>query len=214
MVFKYPEKPFHYQLLTKLEKLDPPKKFDPLLIPKGGFLGPRDLLKKYYDYNPEQLRLVNDLLKRSYIMNYAEESPVYVRGNFTVIDSRALTAGDFVSEGWIVRARSAELEDVQLEILFPGVPGDIAPYHDGDSITLDVKNTFGSVLHVDRDYERDGLCATVMPIAYGEFVVGDQRKVVLTPPTLLNVAAALPITTFDESKVSTATRVAAQTGVK
>lgn len=208
MVFKYPEKPFHYRLLTKLEKLDPLKKFDPLLIPKGHFLGARDLLKRYYDYNPEQLRLVNDLLKRSYILNYAEESPVYVKGNFIVTTARELTAGDFVDNGWIVRARSTELEDVEVEMLFPGATLESAPYKEGDSITLDNKITFSSVIHVQRNYETDGICATVVPLAYGELAVGEQQKVELKPPTVLNVAAALPITTFAQDGAPVATQVA------
>lgn len=214
MVFKYPEKPFNYRLLTKLEKLDPIKKFDPLLIPKGNFLAPRDLLKKYYDYNPEQLQVVNDLLKRSYILNYSEESPVYVKGNYIVVSARALAVGDFVDKGWIVRLRSTELEDVEVEFLFPGTGIEAAPYHEGDSIALDNKTTFGSVIHVERNYATDGLCATVVPIAYGEFAVGDQQKVELVPPTVLNVAAALPITSFDESKAGASTKVAAQSGLK
>ncbi|MEZ0388461.1 MAG: hypothetical protein ACAI34_15410 [Verrucomicrobium sp.] len=214
MVFKYPEKPFNYKLLTKLQKLDPLKKFDPLLIPRGNFLGPRDLLKKYYDYNPEQLKLVNDLLKRSYILNYNEESPVYVKGAYTVIGSRPLTKSDFVDAGWIVRARSTELEDVELELIFPGSTGEAAPYHEGDSIALDNKNTFGSVLNVQRNYATDGLCATVVPIAYGEFAVGDQQILTLVPPEVLNVEAVLPITTFEEVGAGATPRVAAQSGLK
>src|SRR5215207_4653870 len=83
MVFKYPEKPFNYRLLTKLEKLEPIARFDPLAagsssaavikrLPNGSFHNARDLLNKYYNYNPDQLRLTNSLLKRSYILNYSE----------------------------------------------------------------------------------------------------------------------------------------------
>src|SRR4051794_27823271 len=102
MVFKYPEKPFNYHLLTKLEKLEPIAKFDPLAansiaggavaanttpikrLPNGTFNNARDLLNKYYNYNPDQLRLTNSVLKRSYILNYGEESPVYVKGTYAV----------------------------------------------------------------------------------------------------------------------------------
>src|SRR5688572_24556149 len=94
MVFKYPEKPFNYRLLTKLEKLEPIARFDPLAagsssaavikrLPNGTFHNARDLLNKYYNYNPDQLRLTNSLLKRSYILNYSAESPVYVKGTYT-----------------------------------------------------------------------------------------------------------------------------------
>src|SRR6187401_3251752 len=74
MVFKYPEKPFNYRLLTKLEKLEPIAKFDPLAgaskssdqirilrLPNGTFHNARDLLNKYYNYNASQLRLINSV---------------------------------------------------------------------------------------------------------------------------------------------------------
>src|SRR4051812_11614293 len=60
MVFRYPEKPFNYRLLTKLEKLEPLARFDPLAansstapgagvpvvkrLPNGTFNNARDLL--------------------------------------------------------------------------------------------------------------------------------------------------------------------------
>jgi hypothetical protein len=133
MVFKYPEKPFNYRLLSKLEKLDPLAKFDPLVsaviklpddtvvqrLPNGTFHNARDLLNKYYNYNREQLRLTNALLKRSYIMNYSGETPVYVKGTFSVASVRPLTSDDLMQSGWVVRARSVDLEDVELELLLP-----------------------------------------------------------------------------------------------
>src|SRR5436189_6111571 len=79
MVFKYPEKSFNYRLLTKLEKLERIARFDPLAanaasvapgsdvvpvkrLPNGTFNNARDLLNKYYNYNPDQLRLTNSVL--------------------------------------------------------------------------------------------------------------------------------------------------------
>jgi hypothetical protein len=209
MVFKYPEKPFNYRLLTKLEKLDPIAKFDPLApgskrlpnggllqrLPNGSFHTARDLLNKYYDYNPDQLRLTNSILKRSYILNYDDESPIYVKGTYAVTFVRPLAAGDLVNEGWVVRAHSSELEDVEIELLLPGKADPMAPpYREGDSFTLDNKSTFCSVIHVLRNRDADGLCATVVPIGYGSFNVGNQKKLALAPPITLNVEAPLPIT--------------------
>lgn len=209
MVFKYPEKPFNYRLLTKLEKLDPIAKFDPLApgakrlenggmiqrLPNGSFHTARDLLNKYYDYNPDQLRLTNSILKRSYILNYDDESPIYVKGTYAVKFVRPLAAGDLVKDGWVVRAHSSDLEDVEIELLLPGTADPMAPpYREGDSFTLDNKSTFCSVIHVLRNRDADGLCATVVPIGYGSFNVGNQKKLALAPPTTLNVEAPLPIT--------------------
>jgi hypothetical protein len=208
MVFKYPEKPFNYRLLTKLEKLEPIAKFDPLAgaskssdqvrvlrLPNGTFHNARDLLNNYYKYNASQLRLINSVLKRSYIMNYTEESPVYVKGTYAVTFVRPLTASDIVKNGWVVRAHSVDLEDVEIELLLPGKADPKAPpYHQGESFTLDNKSSFCSVIHVLRNEDTDGLCATVVPIVYGRFNLGNQRSLALVPPTTLNVEAPLPVT--------------------
>jgi hypothetical protein len=272
MVFKYPEKPFNYKLLTKLKKLDPLAKFDPLAsvavkaskvpddtpvqrLPNGTFHNARDLLNKYYNYNRDQLRLTNALLKRSYIMNYSGESPVYVKGTFAVASVRRLTSDDLMSNGWVVRARSVDLEDVELEFLLPmrsksaptpveeaepaaeesekteaaagdkvaaaekeeaakeevpkAIPVVEAPYHEGEVFTLDNKKSFCSVINILRNQDADGLCATVVPISYGTFDLGNQKALALAPPPALKVDAPLPVTGTEPSPPADS-KVAAQ----
>lgn len=213
MVFKYPEKPFNYRLLMRLEKLEPIAKFDPLAagaarLPNGTFHNARDLLNKYYNYNPDQLRLTNSVLKRSYILNYTEENPVYVKGTYSVVLTRPLTTADLVDRGWVVRGRSVDLEDVEIELLLPGADAAAPPYQEGETFTLDNKSSFCSVIHVLRNPDDDGLCATVVPIAYGTFNLGNQKTLALAPPPALNVEAALPITATNGA--ATGSKVAAQ----
>ena len=193
MVFRYPEKPFHYNLLTKLEKLDPIVKFDPLKIPNGTFCSPRDLLAKYYNYNAEQLRLANDVLKRSYILNFATENPVYVKGTYIVMLARPLTAGDVVSKGWVVRARSEELEDVQVELLLPGADPANAPFKADDKFTLDNKNHICCIINVERNMTTDGVCATVTPLTYVGFTTREKKPLAIAPPIRLNMEAPWPV---------------------
>jgi hypothetical protein len=209
MVFKYPEKPFNYRLLTRLEKLEEIKKFDPLFVPPGTFHGARELLAKYYNYNSEQLSMLNSLLKRSYITNYANEGPVYVRGTYTVVNARKLTDSDLINEGWVVRARSTEIEDVEIELLLPGASLEAAPYISGETFTLDNKATFGSVVNVSRDKETDGLCASVIPIAYGAYKAGEQQTISLNPPKMLNMESPWPLTKSEPG----GTQVAAKVGL-
>ena len=218
MVFKYPEKPFNYRLLTKLEKLDPIAKFDPLAagaarLPNGTFHNARDLLNKYYNYNPDQLRLTNSVLKRSYILNYADENPVYVKGTYSVIMVRQLTPSDLMSKGWVVRARSVDLEDVELEVLLPGTAAAEAPYQEGETFTLDNKSSFCSVINVLRSQDADGLCATVVPIGYGSYTLGNQKTLALAPPAVLNVEAPLPVTSVAANGPVGGSKVAAQSAV-
>lgn len=193
MVFKYPEKPFHYKLLTRLEKLDPITQFDPLKIPNGAFHGPRELLAKYYNYNSDQLRLANDLLKRSYILNYASEAPVYVKGAYKVIHARPLSEHDVMSQGWVVRGQSVELSDVEVELLLPGADPGQPPYNVGDSLTLDNKVHICSVINVERNTSSDGVCATVTPLTYTGFTTQAKEPIKLAPPLALNMEAPWPV---------------------
>ncbi len=199
MVFKYPEKPFNYRVLSNLDKLEPIKKFDPLNVPHGAFYGARELLAKYYNYNSDQLRLVNDLLKRSYITNYAEESPLYIKGGFKIVQSRPLNNNDMIDVGWVVRIRSTEIEDVDLELILPGAVSEVEPYQVGESINMDNKSSFVSVVNIEKNSASDSLCATVIPISYGSFATGKHSNLSLKPPTKLNLSASLPVLTKEES---------------
>lgn len=207
MVFRYPEKPFNYRLLSKLEKLEPLKKFDPLGVPHGVFYGARELLSKYYPYNQEQFRVANDILKRSYIVNYREESPVYVRGTFTPTLVRPLTASDVIAEGWVVRARSSELEDVEIELLLPGSNLKDAPLALGSKFNLDNKTNFATLVNVDKVVGTDGICATVIPIVYGQMMFTDQQSVKLSPPESLNLEVSWPVTENVQSDLEVAAKV-------
>jgi len=204
MVFKYPEKPFNYKLLSKLEKLEPIEQFDPLSVPSGTFHGARGLLAKYYNYNSEQLRLLNDLLKRSYITNYENEGPVYVSGSFTVVNARPLTSADIIEAGWVVRAKSTEIEDVEIELLLPGVKAAGSPYKVGETFKLENKTTFASVLNVSRDKETDGMCASVVPIAYGKSF---EQFSSLAPPAILNMESSWPLTKGEPGGAQVAAKV-------
>lgn len=208
MVFRYPEKPIHYRLLTRLEKLDPLKKFDPLNVPHGVFYDARGLLAKYYPYNHEQFRVANDILKRSYIVNYRDESPVYVRGSFSVVLVRPLGEADVIKEGWVVRARSTELEDVEVELLLPGAASTVEPMALGAKLTLDNRNTFASLVNVERIAETDGICATLIPIVYGSLMLSDQQKVSLSPPHSLNLEVTWPVTQMAEPSVEVLAKTA------
>lgn len=207
MVFKYPEKPFNYRLLTKLKKLEPVEEFDPLTVPRGEYLDSKKLLSKYYYLNKEQLRVKNDLLKRAYILNYKDESPDYVKGTFTVIDLRMLNEKDVMNKGWVVRGRSVELEDVDVELIFPGNLQKSPPYQKGQTFTLDNKSTFAVLLHIGRGIN-DTICATLVPIVYGEYSLNGEEKIILSAPEMLNMAAQWPAMEAKEGGVESIPKVA------
>lgn len=191
MVFTYPEKPFNYRLLTRLEKLEPLKNFDSNHIPHGKFLTPTKLLEEYSFFTTDRLRVTNDTLKRDYIRNYKEHPPVYVRGSFVVMATRPLSAKDVFTDGWVVIGRSSEIEDVNVELILPGTKEQ--PCSVGDTITLDNKKAFAATMHVQK-MDRDRLCVTVVPLLYDEVAVTNKAVISnLIAPQKLNMDATWPI---------------------
>ncbi len=208
MVFKYPEKPFNYSLLARLKKLEPLMEFDPLTVPHGEFHTAKEMLK-YSDLNMEQLRVKNALLKRAYISNYKEDNPEYIKGTYIVLHTRALTASDVMPHGWVARALSVDIEDVEVEILLPGADPAKAPYEDGQTIIFNNKTTFAAVVNLDRKTAKgaDGICVSVVPIVYGEHLLSGEAKIALEAPDKLNLGARWPLT---EPVSIPAAKVAAQ----
>lgn len=213
MVFSHPEKPFNYKVLAKFNKLTPLRPYTIYTTPAGKSFNPRDLMAEFYSYNPEQLSVRNDLFKRSYLKNYQHEQPMYLLGGFRVLNVRALTENDVFTEGWVVRARSKDIEDVDLEVVMPGLSKTTPPYAAGDSFTLHKRN-FASTLHVQR-MDEDRMCVTVVPLAYqaaakeavvaaapavatpeaAQEAVKEANKVLsFSPPERLNMEAYWPIT--------------------
>lgn len=192
MVFSHPEKPFNYKVLAKFKKLEDLRSFSIFTAPHGKFLSPRELLTEVFSLSPDQAAVRNDVLKRIYIRNYKHEPPMYLKGTFNVLSARRLAPTDVMGKGWIVRARAADLEDVDVEILMPNLTTDAPPYQNGDTVTLDQKQTFASTLHVQR-MDGDRICVTVVPLAYKGFK-SKAGEIEMKPPEKLNMDAYWPIT--------------------
>ncbi len=193
MVFQHPEKPLNYKVLAKLGKLPVIRKFTVYSVPDGAAKTARELLSGYYGYSPEQLQVANVILKRAYIRNYdKQDPPVYVAGQFQVLECRALTAQDVMSSGWVVRGRAMDLEDVEVEVLMPGPSGSVLPYQPGDQITLDKRATFAALVHLQK-LGTERMCATVVPLVYDGFQLADGQGLVMEPPRELNLTAAWPV---------------------
>lgn len=207
VVFRYPEKPFAYHLLGKLKKLEPLTAFRPLHVPNGNQIAAKDLLG-FSSLNTEQLRVKNDLLKRAYITNYKDDSPEYVKGTFVVTYARPLTGKDWMNGGWVVRAHASDIEDVELEILLPGAPADKPVLQEGQTFSLDNRNSIAALAHIERN-ATDGVCATVIPITYSNFLINGEKKVALAPPAILNMESRLPVTDAAEA-AGAASKMAAQ----
>ncbi len=193
-IFRHPEKPRNYALLEKFQKLPPLKKFNERTVPQGKFHLAKEAYARYFGYSDEELATFNDLCKRNYIQNYAEEAPAYVRGEYRIYKVETLDPSRPFTSGFVVRAKSVDLPNVSIEFIFPteAVPPE-KPLRYGDDIVLDTNNTFASILHLSRLPE-DSLCLTVVPLTYRSFGFDSQNRLVLSPPDRLNMKAAWPLT--------------------
>jgi hypothetical protein len=203
-IFTHPEEPFNYQILAKLKKLDPPRRFELTAAPTGEFLSPEKLLSKYGSMTASQLEEESKSLMRAYLRNYDHQvSRVpYVTGKFTVLDSYPFTPGKFFDSGVAVVAQSVEVPTIYMEHLFPAAPGRLAAMQrtlaTGLGIELRRSYDLSAIVHIDN--LGDGrLLFTCVPLLYGPYgttQVGSGFQ--LDPPKVVNLKAGLPVVAHAE----------------
>ncbi len=196
MVFGYPEKPFNYRLLTKLEKLEPIKKFPALSAPKGKFHTPQQIYEAFYAHSPQHLNAINALLRREYIRNYEDAKPVfYLRGTFRVYQVRELTKDDFFPSGIVLRAIYQDYPQVIIEYVMPMDEVPQQHFAIGDDLDIDAQGSsaFAALINVEklRDYK---ICFTLVPLVYGAYGLPNGESIRLSPPARLVAGASFPIT--------------------
>jgi hypothetical protein len=205
-LFAFPEKAMNYRLLGKLDKLAPLEKFDVNSVPTGKFFVARDLYKRFYHFNSEQLIGTNDKLKRNYLRNYEGEEPIFVKGAFRVEEVRKLGESDYFQSGLIVQALPLEyvehgvsktpsrrvFPNAIFEFIFPAAEVPEAEFKVGDELSIDTLKDFAAVLHIER-VGVDHICFTALPILYGKYQLSESDIIALTPPAGVNVEATWPI---------------------
>jgi hypothetical protein len=200
-VFGHPELPFSYRILNKLKKLDPPKRFELTVAPRGEFLKASQIVERYGKLSPRELAHANEALLRNYLRNYklTQDLVPYVVGTYNILDSYELTGGDFFGTGVVALAQSKETPRFLLEQVFPADPKVVPALHrtllTGLDIDLKRENELAAVIHVDR--LPDGrIKATAISILYPSYESATASGTfTLDPPQALNVAAGLPVIT-------------------
>ncbi|MFZ4776549.1 MAG: hypothetical protein ACOYM3_14350, partial [Terrimicrobiaceae bacterium] len=119
-IFGHPELPVSYEILNKLKKLDPPKRFELTMAPRGEFLKASQILDRYGKMAPRELARANEALLRNYLRNYklTQDLVPYVVGTYNILDSFELTGSDFFETGVVALAQSKESPQVLLEQVF------------------------------------------------------------------------------------------------
>ncbi|MDX2081713.1 MAG: hypothetical protein SFU53_13095 [Terrimicrobiaceae bacterium] len=200
-VFGHPEKPFSYEVLTKLDKLEPPKRFELTAAPRGEFLRAKAIAERYGTMTPRELERANENLIRNYLRNYKLTNDLvpYVVGTFNIIDSYELTSDNFFTSGVVAVAQSKDDPGVILEQIFPAEERVIPALHrtllTGLDIDLKRENELAALINVSR--LPDGrIKATAVSILYPSYEsTSAMGTFSLQPPERLNVRAGLPIVT-------------------
>ncbi len=198
-VFGHPEKAVSYSLLTRLKKLDPPKRFELTAAPRGQFLNPDKLLEKYGAMTPRELDRQNEQLLRDFIRNYklAPDLVTYVVGDFNILDSYELKETDFFPSGVVVIAEAKQNKNVLLEHVFTADAKVVPILHRMLLTGLDLQLNRGLDLSALLNVKRldDGrMQFTAIPIVYGSYATtSGPGTFSLDPPTTLNVAMGLPV---------------------
>ena len=198
-VFGHPEKPFSHEVLTKLKKIEPPKRFELTQAPRGEFLRAQQIMERFGKMKPRQLERTNETLIRNYIRNYkpADGLVPYVLGTFNILDSFELTGSDYFPSGVAALAVSKDDPRLLIEQIFSSDKLVIPTLHrtllTGLDIDLKRENELAAIIHIER--LKDGrLKLTTVSIMYPSYEsVASDGTFTLEPPTVLNVRAGLPV---------------------
>ncbi|MEO6261083.1 MAG: hypothetical protein ABIP32_01065 [Chthoniobacterales bacterium] len=202
-VFGHPEKPFSYKFLTKVHKLDPPKRFELTMAPRGEFLSAAKILERYSAMSRGELAMANEALLRNYLMNYKQTSDQvpYVIGVYDILDSYELTDKDIFSSGVVALAQSTENPQLLLEQVFPAEKQTVLILQrsllTGLPIRLQKSLDLSAIVNVQK--LPDGrMKVTALPLAYGTYMAGQGTgSFSLLPPKTLNIDAGLPVLNAD-----------------
>ncbi len=198
-VFGHPEQAKPYEILMKLHKLEPPKRFEITAAPPGEFLTAKKLFERYSKLSPLQLQNDNAELLRIYIKNYRETKArvPYATGRFEIVSAYELQPTDLFSNGMVALAVSVEHPQVMIEHIYPSaletVPRLRALLQPGLELKLERTYDIAAVLNASRT--DDGrFIFTLVPLTYGNYVLKQGVGTFsLEPPMQLNVAAGVPI---------------------
>ena len=198
-IFGHPDKPLSYEVLSKLKKIEPPKRFELTAAPRGEFLRAPQIMERYAAMRPRQLERTNETLLRNYLRNFkpCDGLVPYVLGTFNILDSFELSGGDFFPSGVVAVAQSKENPNLLLEQVFCADARMVPTLHrtllTGLDIDLKRENELAAIIHVER--LADGrIKLTTVSILYPSYEAASaDGTFTLDPPDKLNVRAGLPI---------------------
>jgi len=210
-VFGNPEIPRNYEILRMIGRLPELKRHTVLDVPHGNLLDPRGLYSRFFPLTGGQLERFNSRLMRNYLTNFEQPLALtYIEGEYQVEQIRELGSGDFITKGFVIRARALVQPDdftkpapfpVVIDYIFPTAETATArKFRSEDILSIQKSPNCAVILHVGRIVDENDdvlVCLTVVPIAYGPYRVGDELTFGIEPPDEVDPAAEFPM--FDST---------------
>ena len=198
-IFGQPERPDSYRILKKLHKIDPPRRFELTVAPKGEFLSAKQVFERYSNMRPAELQRTNAELARNYIRNFQQVRGLvpYVVGRYDIMEARELGQNDIFPNGMVALTRAVERGELLMEHLYPGDANDVPLMKQTLVVGLEIKlertHDLSAIIHAER--LADGrLLITTVPLLYGTYTVTKGTETFsLEPPNDLNFAAGWPL---------------------
>lgn len=210
-LFRDPTNETSYQLMLKVGRLDPLEAYEPDTTPRPNRTADAlELEAQYQRFKKDDLKILNHELLRAYLTNFKKAKFLtYVKGDFKIIESRALTENDFLPQGVITRAQAMVTSErakepiaypVFIECLFPSKNASPDQFPAGQTLSLKRHRKDGSpdcaaVLHVSSlDYEGDpALNLTIIPLCAVDYTTPSEETITLSPPEAAGVGLPLPV---------------------
>ncbi|MBV9877562.1 MAG: hypothetical protein JO025_22740 [Verrucomicrobia bacterium] len=196
-VFDHPEQPFNYQLLAKLNKVVPPKRFELTAAPAGEFLGSDKLLERYGAMTATGLQEESNNLIRSFLRNYDHQvgKVPYITGKYTVLDAFPMSENQYFGSGVVALAQSNDVPTIYVEAVFPGPKEQLASMQRVlvTGLGLELRRSFDltAIVHI-TNLGGGRLLFTCMPLLYSSYGQSGS-SFQLEPPAALYVKAGLPL---------------------
>jgi len=205
-IFGRPDVPHNYRILLQIGRAPAFKSYSPKGAPEGRVYQPQAIYGWFFDMGEKRHALLNSLYLRNYMRNFSEPQAVtYVEGEFEVLATRPFGEGDFLPQGFAVRARALVRPDdysaeapypVVVELLLPTDKTDaIKEFAVGSRFILTRAPNLPVVMHVGRYIENDEpvIQVSVIPIGYGKFLTPTGKTIELQVPEWVRPEGSLPV---------------------
>lgn len=205
-IFGRPDVPHNYRILRSLNRAPEFKAFRPTGAPDGRLFDPPGLYGWFFSMGEKRHAQLNSLYVRNFMRNFDDPLAVtYVEGDFEVLTTRRFGPGDFLPEGFAVRARALVKPDdfspeapypVVLELMLPTADRQaMEAFTPGVRITLDRAPNLPVVMHVGRHLENDEpvVRVTALPIGYDSYLGAPGRAVDLEVPEWVEPEGKFPL---------------------